>query len=85
MAYLIERVYEDGTRTVKYKSDNGYTGIMYGRKSFAVQDETGKEVMHTGSRNFNNIKDLMDHVDNFPKFREVLLGISVSTQGSDTK
>lgn len=72
MAYLIEIAYEDGTRTVKYKSDNGYLGIMYGRKSFSVQDQTGKEVLHTGSRNFNNIKDLMDHVDHFPEFQKML-------------
>lgn len=85
MAYLIEKVYEDGTRTVKYKSDNGYTGIMYGRKSFAIQDETGQEVLHTGSRSFNNIKDLIKAVDDFPRFREVLLGLSVGTQGSDTE
>lgn len=77
--------FEGSNRYITYTSDNGYTGILYGESSFSIRDSSGHEVLHTGSRSFNNIKDLMTHVDDFPRFREVLLGISVGTQGSDTE
>ena len=60
------------TDTVKYTSDNGYTGVMYGKSSYAVFDKDGKEVMHTGFRNFNTYDELVEHVEKYPKFREML-------------
>lgn len=63
--------------TVKYTSDNGYTGIMYGESSFAVVDKDGKEVMHTGSRNFNTYDDLVERVESFPYFIKALMKIPI--------
>lgn len=65
---LIDKTDEYGCRHAEYRSNNGYTGIMYGEKSFAiVYRKTGKEVLHTGSRSFNNVKDLIDRVEGFPE------------------
>lgn len=53
---------------IEYKSDNGYTGVLYGESSLSVYDESGKEVMHTGSRNINTYEELKEHIDGFPVF-----------------
>ena len=58
--------------TIKYTSKNGYTGVMYGKSSYAVYDKDGHEVMHTGSRNFNTYEELVRHVEEYPKLREML-------------
>lgn len=60
---------------MKYTSDNGYTGILYGEKSFSIKDKHGKEVFHTGSRNFNTFGELKKQVDNFPNFLEMLMNV----------
>lgn len=60
--------------TVKYTSDNGYTGVMYGKSSYAVFDKDGIEVMHTGFRNFNTYDELVEHVEKYPKLMEMLRG-----------
>ncbi len=57
---------------IKYTSDNGYTGVMYGKSSFAIFDKNGKEVLHTGSRSFNTYKELVKQVDTYPEFRAML-------------
>ena len=60
------------TNTVKYTSDNGYTGVMYSKSSYAVFDKDGIEVMHTGFRNFNTYDELVEHVEKYPKLMEML-------------
>jgi hypothetical protein len=57
---------------IKYTSENGYTGVMYGKSSFAIYDKDGKEVLHTGSRAFNTEEELKKQVDGFPEFLEML-------------
>lgn len=57
-------------KEIKYTSDNGYTGILYGTSSFAVFDRNGKEVLHTGFREINTEKELMEFVENFNDFLE---------------
>ena len=57
---------------IKYTSENGYTGAMYGKSSFAIYDKDGKEVFHTKSRSFNTEKELKKQVDGFPEFLEML-------------
>ncbi len=54
--------------TIKYTSENGYTGIMYGEHSLAIEDKDGKEVMHTGSRTINTYEELVEHVEKYPEF-----------------
>lgn len=56
----------------EYKSENGYTGVMYGKSSFRIRDEHGKEVLHTGFRNFNTYKELVAIVEAYPEFLRVL-------------
>lgn len=60
--------------TDRYTSDNGYTGILYGKSSYAILDKDGKEVLHTGSRAFNSHDELVKQVDEFPQFLELLIG-----------
>ena len=61
------------SKTIKYTSNNGYTGVLYGQSSLAIYDKTGKEVMHTGSRSINSYDELVDMVEDYPKFRQMLL------------
>ena len=59
---------------IKYESENGYTGILYGESSLSVFDSNGKERLHTGSRNINTLEELKHVVEAFPDFIEKLEG-----------
>lgn len=59
-------------KRIKYTSENGYTGVLYGKSSFSVYDKDGHEVFHTGFRNFNTYDDLKESVDTFPEFLGML-------------
>ena len=61
-------------KTIKYTSKNGYTGVLYGRSSLAIYNKDGKEVMHTGFRNINTYEELVETVETFPEFLELLKG-----------
>ncbi len=58
----------------KYTSKNGYTGVMYGNSSLVILDANGKEVFHTGFRNCNTYEELIDQVDTFSEFYNMILG-----------
>lgn len=58
--------------TIKYTSDNGYTGVLYGQSSLSIYNTDGKEIMHTGFRNINTYEELVRVVDEHPKFMEML-------------
>lgn len=58
---------------IEYKSTNGYTGRMYGKSSLSIfETESGKEVFHTGFRRCNNLKELLNQVEEFPKFLDAI-------------
>lgn len=58
---------------IEYKSNNGYTGRMYGNSSLSIfETSSGKEVFHTGFRSCNNLKELQKQVDGFPEFLAAL-------------
>ena len=57
---------------IKYTSTNGYTGILYGKQSMAIQDKDGNEVMHTGFRSINTYDELVQVVEEYPEFRKML-------------
>ena len=59
-------------RVIKYTSQNGYTGVLYGERSYAVFDKSGREVIHTGSRNINTYEELRDDVETLPEFMDSL-------------
>lgn len=59
-------------KKIKYKHENGYTGVLYGRSSLAVYDADGHEVMHTGSRNINTLEELKELLDGYPEFRKMI-------------
>lgn len=58
-------------KTIKYHSENGYTGILYGKSSLAILKDN-KEVMHTGFRSINTREELVELVENCPKFFKML-------------
>lgn len=57
---------------IKYTSQNGYTGILYGKSSFKILDEQGKMVFHTGLRTINTEAGLIEQVESFPELLELL-------------
>ena len=57
---------------IKYTSENGYTGVLYGKSSFVIHDCDGKMVLHTGFRNIHTYAELVKQVEGYPKFREML-------------
>ena len=59
---------------IKYTSPNGYTGILYGESSFKILDEQGNMVFHTGYRAINTEAGLIEQVESFPEFLELLHG-----------
>ena len=52
--------------TIKYKSDNGYTGILYGSSFYMILDPAGVECFHTGFRTINTEAELKAQVDDWP-------------------
>ena len=60
---------------IKYKSENGYTGVLYGWHSFSIRDKRGKEVFHTGSRSFDTYEELVERVEEYPEFVKKILSI----------
>lgn len=62
-------------KTIRYTSPNGYTGVLYGKRSFSIYGPDGKECMHTGFRNINTYKELVEHVDGYPEFAKMLLNV----------
>ena len=67
---------------IKYTSDNGYTGILYGKSSLSIFKPDGTESMHTGSRNINTYEELTKIVDEYPKFIEMLQKMAESERVS---
>lgn len=67
------------SKVIKYKSDNGYTGVLYGKSSMSIYNPEGKEVFHTGFRkkNINSLDALKKHVDTFPEFMKILQGKAI--------
>lgn len=57
---------------IEYTSPDGFTGQMYGKKSFRIVDPYGKEVFHTNHRGFNTEAELAEQVDGFPEFMAML-------------
>lgn len=60
-------------QTIVYYSENGYTGILYGKSSYIITDSRGREVFHTGVRNINTFDELKADVNDFPRFLKILM------------
>lgn len=58
---------------IEYVSENGYTGVLYGKSSFVIYDSIGRMVFHTGFRNINTYDELVKQVEAYPEFRKLLL------------
>ena len=60
---------------IKYTSDNGYTGTLYGKSSMSICDKDGVEFFHTGFRTANTYDELVEQVEKFPDFLKLLKNI----------
>lgn len=61
------------TKRIRYASENGYSGELYGLRSLSIRDKDGKEVLHTGSRSIETYEELAEMVEGFPEFLETLM------------
>lgn len=57
---------------IKYTSDNGYTGTLYGKSSMSICDKDGVEIFHTGFRKANTYDELVEIIEEFPKLLAIL-------------
>lgn len=57
-----------------YKSENGYSGALYGESTMSIFDRTGREVLHTGFRNINTLEELIEEVEHFPEHQKIMFG-----------
>lgn len=69
---------------IKYTSDNGYTGMLYGKSSLAIYDSNGIETMHTCHRSINTYEELVDMVEEHPMFMENLLKLNTTNIDAKT-
>ena len=58
--------------TIEYTSENGYRGVLYGKRSLSIYGPDGRECLHTGSRGINTYEELVKMVDEHPRFMEML-------------
>lgn len=60
-------------KEIVYTSTNGFSGRLYGESSLSIfKTDSGKEVLHTGSRNINTMEELKKEVEEFPAFLKIL-------------
>lgn len=60
------------SRTIRYTSPNGYSGVLYGKSSMSIYNPDGTESLHTGRRVINTYEELKERVDSYPEFAESL-------------
>ena len=53
---------------IKYISDNGYIGILYGESSCTLFGPDNTECFHTGNRKINTYDELVQLVELYPQF-----------------
>lgn len=58
---------------IKYKSENGYEGMLYGESSMVIYDPEGNEVFRSGFRTINTEAELKEFVDDMPNKQKGLL------------
>ncbi|HCC04022.1 MAG TPA: hypothetical protein DEP51_04100 [Clostridiales bacterium] len=56
---------------IKVKHPNGYSGILYGKRSMVIF-YNNEEVLHTGFRNINTKEELYDNLEKMPEFMKML-------------
>lgn len=56
-------------KRVEYKHPNGYSAILYGQSSMSIYYQ-GKQVSHTGFRNVNTEKEVLELLEEYPEFFE---------------
>lgn len=56
------------SKTIKYKSGNGYVGYMYGKSHLRVMDAFDNDVINITDRNCNTYAELKELVENIPDF-----------------
>jgi len=62
-------------KTIRYESKNGYRGTLEGTEMIVI-DAMGRLKFHTYASNCRTEKDLRQFVDEFPKFLEMMRGVT---------
>ena len=68
--------------TIRVKHPNGYSGVLYGKKSMIIYRPDGTECLHTGFRN-KDIKtetDLYEQLEDMPEFEDLLKAVIKETE-----
>ena len=60
---------------IQYTSENGYTGILYGKSSLMIFDKDGKLSLHTGFRSANTYEELVEIVEEHPQLLKLIHSI----------
>ena len=63
------------SKRIQYTSENGYTGILYGKSSLMIFDRKGHLSFHTGFRSINTYKELVKIVEEHPRLVKLIQGI----------
>lgn len=71
--------------TIKYESDNGYKGFLYGDTSMIVLNSNGDQVLHTHNRGINTLEKLKELVDTMPEFIKKLDMLVLKKNGCEMK
>ena len=63
------------SKTIKYKSENGYVGYLYGNSHLRVIDAFNNDVINISHRNCNTYAELKELVDRIPDFIDTLKSV----------
>lgn len=57
---------------LRYTADNGYTGILKDGKELSIYNREGKEVLHTYKSAFSSYSELVERVETFDDFLNMI-------------
>lgn len=80
----------DKPEIITYQSDNGYSGKLVPRvrngehiRALYIYDHAGNLILHAGTTPARILEDLIEIVEEFPVFLELLNGMKEEDDGSD--
>lgn len=67
--------------TAIYRHENGYKAVLYGKSSMSIY-KGDTEVLHTGFRSVNTEEEVMECLDEMPRF-EAMVNMMVNDKEDD--
>ena len=62
-------------RVLEYKSKNGYKGVLYGARSYAIFDRNDNKIFQVANRYVYSYEELVEKVEKFPKIYSILMNM----------